>query len=99
MEVGTRVLYYSKVQRAFAKTDDELFKERSFLGTVKLGLAPDGNYVIKPDGFSLVSESVPAKYVRRARQVEWYAFWKSKGYWKTGWFYILFIIFFLLFVK
>ena len=99
MEVGTRVIFYSKVQRTLTKSDEELFKLPTFLGTVKLGLAPDGNYVIQKDGFSLVNETVPEKYVRAARQIRWYEFWRKKGYWKSGWFYIFFVIFFLLFVK
>jgi hypothetical protein len=99
MLVGTTVIYYSSAQRAIFKNDEELFKQSTRLGTVKLGLGPDGNYVITPSGFSLTSETVPEKYVRTARQVQWYEFWKSKGYWKSGWFYVLFVIFFLLFVK
>ncbi len=97
MEVGTPVIYYSKVQRDFAKTDEELFEQNTFLGTIQSVL--EDSYVIKPNGFSLTAELVSKKYVRAARQEEWYEFWKKKGYWKSGWFYALFVIFFLLFVK
>ena len=97
MDVGTPVLFYARIQRDLAKTDEELFQEQTFLGTVQS--VSEDSYVIKPNGFSLTNETVPKKYVRAARQVEWYEFYRKKGYWKSGWFYIFFVIFFLLFVK
>ncbi len=96
MEVGTSVIYYSTVQREFTQTDEELFQQGTMLGTIQS--VSDDSYVIKASGFSLANETVPKKYVRAARQVEWYEFYRKKGYWKSGWFYILFVIFFLLFV-
>ena len=97
MDVGTPVIFYSSVQREFTKTDEELFQQGTMMGTVQS--VTDDSYVIKPSGFSLTNETVPKKYVRAARQVEWYEFYRAKGYWKSGWFYVLFVIFFLLFVK
>ncbi len=99
MNAGTTVIYYSSAQRAIFKDDEELFKQPTTMGTIIRRGSSDTSYDIKPSGFSLSSETVPAKYVRAARQVQWYEFWRSQGYWKSGWFYILFVIFFLLFVK
>ena len=96
MIAGTTVIYYNSSQRKIYD-DEELFKQSTAVGTIIR--SGEDSYDIKPSGFSLSSETVPAKYVRAARQVQWYEFWKSKGYWKSGWFYILFVIFFLLFVK
>ncbi len=109
MEVGTSVIYYPRAQRDLTVNDEQLFKQGTSLGTIQ-SVSGD-NYVVKPSelslvgavsdasGLSLNNETVPKKYVRAARQVEWYEFWRAKGYWKSGWFYILFVIFFLLFVK
>ncbi len=97
MNAGTIVIYYNSSQRKIYGDDEELFKQPTTTGTIIS--SSDENYVIESSGFSLSSETVPKKYVRAARQIEWYEFWRTKGYWKSGWFYILFIIFFLLFVK
>ena len=45
------------------------------------------------------TEEIPREYVRSAREVQWYAFWRRKGFNTNLWGYSFALIFFVLFIK
>ena len=101
MQVGDSVIFYTKKQRDSFENTEELFLSMSTMGEiVKLG---EGMHVIKFGESSLLGaeleETVPIGFIRKARFVEWYNFWRSPAFYANLWGYFFFILFFLIFIK
>ena len=79
IDIGERVMYYPSSQRT-GKTQDDLFHEPTWLGTVKSVDYEKREYFIKGDGIVTLSESVPENYVRPVRVLKWYQFYRQKGF-------------------
>ncbi len=94
---GDRVIFYT-TGRATGKTQEELFQEKTHLGTVTGVDYEKREYTIKGDGLINFGESVPEKYVRAVRVKYWYQFWRNKGFHLNFWAYLVVIVFFLLFI-
>lgn len=95
--VGDRVIFYPKEQRT-EKTVEELFQEKTTLGTITGVDYKKREYSVKADGLINFSESIPEKYVRPVRVKHWYQFWRAKGFHLNFWAYLIVILFFLLFI-
>ncbi len=97
MEPGTKVIFYSALQRTQYPNDEQLFNQETYIGQITA--AHEDSYDVTAEGFNLASGKIPKEYVRAARQLEWYTFWRARGFHKSLWGYIVFIIIFLVFLK
>ena len=90
MKVGTEILYYSKKQRRDYPNLLELWKQVAEMGKVE---------EILPGSVKVDGQEVPKMYVRTARQVSWYAFWRTRGFNRNLYWYLAVIIFFVIFIR
>ena len=98
--MGKNVLFYTAQMREQFPNDDILFQQNSKLGSV-VAVNDDTvtiSYLSHYGGVAL-TEDIPKEYVRAAREVHWYQFWKRKGFNTNLWGYGGTILFFLLFIK
>ena len=97
LDIGDRVIYYPGSQRS-GKTQDELFLERSTLGTVSDVDYAKRTYTVKGDGILNLPESIPENYVRAVRVKHWYQFWRNNGFYLNLWAYFFVVLFFFIFI-
>ena len=97
MEPGTKVIFYSAAQQTQFPNDELLFKQDTYIGTISV--VHEDTYEITTEGFNFASGAILKKYVREARHLKWYMFWRKRGFHKSLWGYVVFIIIFLLFLK
>ena len=90
MKVGTEVIYYTQKQRQDFPDLNILWDQEAALGVVEEVL--EGT--VRVNG-----EEVPKMYVRTARQVSWYAFWRKRGFNRNLYWYLFVIIFFVVFIR
>ena len=101
MEPDAWVIYYPESVRTRYPDVDLMFDQNASLGQVKevkldTILVKYGSVY---GSVPLLTEDVPKRYVRLAREVYWYSFWRRKGYHKNIYGYGFAVLFFLLFVK
>jgi|TARA_B100001540_G_C15583321_1_gene540575 hypothetical protein len=90
MKVGTEVIYYSQKQRKQYSNLTELWTKKAEIGKVEEVLQGS----VRVNG-----EEVPKMYVRIARQVSWYAFWRARGFNRNLYWYLAVVIFFIVFIR
>ena len=90
MKVGTEVIYYTQQQRREFPDLNVLWTQKATLGVVQ---------ELLPGTVRINGEEVPKMYVRTARQVSWYAFWRTRGFNRNLYFYLFVIIFFVVFIR
>ena len=90
MKVGTEVIYYTQKQRQDFPDLNILWDQEAALGVVEEVLQG----TVRVNG-----EEVPKMYVRTARQVSWYAFWRRRGFNRNLYWYLFIIIFFVIFIR
>ena len=97
------VVFYDKNMRERYTNDIVLFQQRA-----KIGHADnmDGDVISVTYHNTIgrfatleMTEEVPKNYVREAREIQWYNFWRRKGFNKSLWGYSFSVLFFLLFIK
>jgi hypothetical protein len=97
------VLFYTKSLREQYPNDVILFQQMARVGrTDNLeGGVVKVTYAVEIGNFATLdmTEDVPRDYVRAAREVQWYALWKRKGFNTNLWGYSFAVLFFLLFIK
>ena len=94
MKVGTEVIYYSQKQRnKYQNNLNELWNQKAEIG--KIEEISEG----KLRWVRVNREAIPMMYVRVARQVSWYAFWRRKGFNRNLYWYLFVIIFFIIFIR
>ena len=97
------VLFYNKTLREKYPNDVMLFQQMARVGRTDTleGDVVSVTYEVEIGNFATIemAEDVPRDYVRAARNVQWYAFWKRKGFNTNLWGYSFAVLFFLLFIK
>ena len=98
MDVGTSVIFYTETQRR-GQSDENIYQSNTTIGTIKEYQPASGEYVIQYESIvGILEETVPERYVRAARFIAFYEFWKFKGFYNSLWGYILFILIVFLFL-
>ena len=93
------VLFYNKNMREKYPSDVMLFQQMARVGRTD-NMEGETLSVTYPNFAGIkVTEEVPRDYVREARETQWYAFWKRKGFNTNLWGYSFAVLFFLLFIK
>ena len=97
------VLFYNKSLREKYPNDIMLFQQMARVGRADTleGDVVSVTYEVEIGNLATIemTEDVPRDYVRAARNVHWYAFWKRKGFNTNLWGYSFAVLFFLLFIK
>ena len=93
MKLGTEVIYYSQKQRDKYPNLEELWNQKAEIGKVE-ELSEGRLRWVRVDG-----EAIPMMYVRIARQVSWYSFWRKRGFNRNLYWYLFVIIFFIVFIR
>ena len=100
MERDDWVLFYEEAVRNRFPNVDFLFEQNASLGQVKtINTDTITVYFESRYGSVPLEEDVPKRYVRLAREVYWYEFFRRKGFHTNLYGYGFAVIFFLLFVK
>ena len=99
MEKGSKVIFYTKAQREEYPDIDDLFASMTTLGEIKT--AGDGMHIVTWKNIIGMEyeEAIPEEFIRSARIIQWYNFWRGDGFYASLWGYFFFIMFFLIFIK
>ena len=90
MKVDTEVIYYTLKQRQDFPDLNELWDQKAEIGKVE---------EVLQGSVRVGGEEVPKMYVRTARQVSWYAFWRRRGFNRNVYWYLFVVLFFVVFIR